>query len=138
MPNCLVQNCPSVKLSGCQIVHFYYLGAKLSAFIILVPNCPLYYLGAKLSSAKLSGAKLSGAKLSHHLEFDDLQKKTSKKKGISYFMKFEAASSRICCGQCGQENVLRAQLPQLLLNMAIPLICHGSHGNTRVNFFWPV
>ena len=42
------------KLSWCQIVHFYYLGAKLSAFIILVPNCPLYYLGAKLSGAKLS------------------------------------------------------------------------------------
>ena len=38
---------------------------KLSAFIILVPNCPLYYLGAKLSGAKLSGAKLSGAKLSY-------------------------------------------------------------------------
>ena len=37
---------------------------------------------------------------------------------ISYFMKFEAASSRICCGQCGQENVLTAQLPQLLLKMA--------------------
>ena len=32
----------------------YYLGAKLSAFIILVPNCSLYYLGAKLSGAKLS------------------------------------------------------------------------------------
>ena len=29
------------KLSWCQIVHFYYLGAKLSAFIILVPNCPV-------------------------------------------------------------------------------------------------
>ena len=38
----------------------------MSAFIILVPNCPLYYLGAKLSSAKLSGAKLSGAKLSYN------------------------------------------------------------------------
>ena len=48
---CLVPNC---------------LGAKLSAFIILVPNCPLYYLGAKLSGAKLSGAKLSGAKLSYN------------------------------------------------------------------------
>ena len=59
MPNCPVPNCPGAKLSGCQIVHFYYLGAKLSAFIILVPNCPLYYLGAKLSGAKLSGAKLS-------------------------------------------------------------------------------
>ena len=54
MPNCPVPNCPGAKLSGCQIVHFYYLGAKLSAFIILVPNCPLYYLGAKLSGAKLS------------------------------------------------------------------------------------
>ena len=54
VPNCPVPNCPGAKLSGCQIVHFYYLGAKLSAFIILVPNCPLYYLGAKLSSAKLS------------------------------------------------------------------------------------
>ena len=51
MPNCPVPNCPS---------------AKLSAFIILVPNCPLYYLGAKLSGAKLSGAKLSGAKLSYN------------------------------------------------------------------------
>ena len=59
MPNCPVPNCPGAKLSWCQIVHFYYLGAKLSAFIILVPNCPLYYLGAKLSGAKLSGAKLS-------------------------------------------------------------------------------
>ena len=64
MPNCPVPNCPGAKLSGCQIVRFYYLGAKLSAFIILVPNCLLYYLGAKLSGAKLSDAKLSGAKLS--------------------------------------------------------------------------
>ena len=62
----LVPNCPSAKLSGCQIALFYYLGAKLSAFIFLVLNCPLYYLGAKLSSAKLSGAKLSGAKLSYN------------------------------------------------------------------------
>ena len=54
VPNCPVPNCPGAKLSGCQIVHFYYLGAKLSAFIILVPNCPPYYLGAKLSGAKLS------------------------------------------------------------------------------------
>ena len=54
VPNCPVPNCPGAKLSWCQIVHFYYLGAKLSAFIILVPNCPLYYLGAKLSGAKLS------------------------------------------------------------------------------------
>merc|ERR1712240_906636 len=46
----LVPNCPGAKLSWCQIVHFYYLGAKLSAFIILVPNCPLYYLSAKLST----------------------------------------------------------------------------------------
>ena len=64
VPNCPVPNCPGAKLSWCQIVHFYYLGAKLSAFIILVPNCPLYYLGAKLS-----GAKLSGAKLSYNLSF---------------------------------------------------------------------
>merc|ERR1711884_80714 len=61
---CLVPNCPGAKLSGaklsgCQIVRFYFLGAKLSAFIILVPNCLLYYLGTKLSGAKLSGAKLS-------------------------------------------------------------------------------
>ena len=41
VPNCPVPNCPGAKMSGCQIVHFYYLGAKLSAFIILVPNCPL-------------------------------------------------------------------------------------------------
>ena len=54
VPNCPVPNCPGAKLSWCQIVHFYYLGAKLSVFIILVPNCPLYYLGAKLSGAKLS------------------------------------------------------------------------------------
>ena len=67
VPNCPVPNCPGAKLSWCQIVHFYYLGAKLSAFIILVPNCPLYYLGAKLSGAKLSSAKLSGAKLSYNL-----------------------------------------------------------------------
>ena len=68
VPNCPVPNCPGAKLSWCQIVHFYYLGAKLSAFIILVPNCPLYYLGAKLSGAKLSGAKFSGAKLSYNRE----------------------------------------------------------------------
>ena len=54
MPNCPVPNCPGAKLSGWQIVNFYYLGAKLSVFLILVPNCPLYYLGAKLSGAKLS------------------------------------------------------------------------------------
>ena len=48
----LVPNCP-----------FYYVGAKLSwcqivrCQIVLVPNCP---------GAKLSGAKLSGAKLSYH------------------------------------------------------------------------
>ena len=88
MPNCPVPNCLGAKLSGWQIVHFYYSGAKLSVFIILVPNClfllswcqvvrfiilepncpvlnclvpncPLYYLVAKLSGAKLSGAKLS-------------------------------------------------------------------------------
>ena len=53
-----VANCP-LLLFWCQIVCFYYLGAKLSVFIILVPSCPLYYLGAKLSGAKLSGAKLS-------------------------------------------------------------------------------
>merc|ERR1711963_1044335 len=34
----LVPNCP-LLLSWCQIVRFYYLGAKLSAFIILVSNC---------------------------------------------------------------------------------------------------
>ena len=61
------QVCPGAKLSGCQIVHYNYLGAKLSPFIILVPNCLLYYLGAKLSGVKLSGAKLSGAKLSYNL-----------------------------------------------------------------------
>ena len=88
VPNCPVPNCLGAKFSGWQIVHFYYFGAKLSVFIILVrnclfllswcqvvrfiilepncpvlnclvPNCPLYYLGAKLSGAKLSGAKLS-------------------------------------------------------------------------------
>ena len=26
----------------------------------------------------------------------------------------------------------------LKLAKSIPLICHGSHGYTRVNFFWPV
>ena len=41
VPNCPVPNCPGAKFSGCHIVHFYYLGAKLSAFIILVPNCPV-------------------------------------------------------------------------------------------------
>ena len=60
-----VPNCP-LLLSWCQILRFYHLGAKLSAFIFLVLNCPLYYLGAKLSSAKLSGAKLSGAKFSYN------------------------------------------------------------------------
>merc|ERR1711954_330863 len=63
VPNCPVPNCPGAKLSWCQIVlvpncplllswcqivRFYYLGAKLSSllswcqivlFIILVPNC---------------------------------------------------------------------------------------------------
>ena len=67
MPNCPEPNCPGAKFSGCQSVLFYYLGAKLSAFIILVPNCPLYYLGAKLS-----GAKLSGAKLSYNLGWDGM------------------------------------------------------------------
>ena len=48
------------KLSWCLIVLVpNFLGAKLSVFIILVPNCLLYYLGVKLSGAKLSGAKLS-------------------------------------------------------------------------------
>merc|ERR1712240_761468 len=56
-----VPNCPGAKLSWCQIVHFYYLGAKLSPLlswcqivrcqivrcqIVLVPNCP----GTKLST----------------------------------------------------------------------------------------
>ena len=41
MPICPVPHCPGAKLSGCQIVRFYYLGAKLSVFIILVPNCPM-------------------------------------------------------------------------------------------------
>ena len=55
------------KLSWCQIVQCQ---------IFLVPNYPFllfwcqivrfYYFGAKLSSAKLSGAKLSGAKLSYN------------------------------------------------------------------------
>merc|ERR1711963_22217 len=58
VPNFPVPNCPGAKLSWCQIVHFYYLSAKLSAFIILVPNCPLYYLGAKLSGAKLSWCQI--------------------------------------------------------------------------------
>ena len=39
VPNCPVPNCLGAKLSGWQIVHFYYSGAKLSVFIILVPNC---------------------------------------------------------------------------------------------------
>merc|ERR1712012_1097048 len=39
---------------------------SIMAIFILLPNCPLYYLGAKLSGAKLSGAKLSGAKLSYN------------------------------------------------------------------------
>ena len=30
VPNCPLPNCPGAKLSGCQIVRFYYLGAKLS------------------------------------------------------------------------------------------------------------
>ena len=68
------------KLSGCQIVRFYNLCAKLSAFIILVPNCPLYYLGAKLSGAKLSGAKLAGAKLSYNLPKDQLKVQNSRRK----------------------------------------------------------
>ena len=54
-------NCPGAKLSGAQLPIFSYLdaklsvcflGAKLSAFTILVPIC----LGAKLSAP---GAKLS-------------------------------------------------------------------------------
>ena len=54
MPNCPGAKFSGAKLSWCQIFRFYYLGAKLSVFIILEPNCPLYYLGAKLSGAKLS------------------------------------------------------------------------------------
>ena len=45
----------------------YNIGAKLSVFTMLVPNCPFSYLGAKLSVCLL-GAKLSvcllGAELS--------------------------------------------------------------------------
>ena len=40
VPNCPVPNCPGAKLSGCQIVRFLSLDAKLS--------------GDKLSGAKLS------------------------------------------------------------------------------------
>merc|ERR1711873_156953 len=64
VPNCPMPNCPTIRIRYHIFYfkhihpqnekHFYYLGAKLSAFIILVPNCPLYYLGAKLSGAKLS------------------------------------------------------------------------------------
>ena len=65
------------KLSWCQIARCQIvlvpncLGAKLSAFIILEPKFPLYYLGAKLS-----GAKLSGAKLSYNPRLNPDQKKT--------------------------------------------------------------
>ena len=45
VPNCPGPDCPCAKFSGCQIVCFLTLGAKLS--------------GAKFSGAKLSGAKLS-------------------------------------------------------------------------------
>ena len=34
------------------------------SFFFMVPNCPLYYVGAKLSWCQISGAKLSDAKLS--------------------------------------------------------------------------
>ena len=60
------------KLSWCQIVHFYNFGAKLSAFIILVPNCPLYYLGAKLSGAKLSYNQGRGAGVWRPPKSDDV------------------------------------------------------------------
>ena len=30
------------------------------------------------------------------------------------------------------------EMEQKLRHWAIPHICHGSHGYTRVNFFWPV
>ena len=37
---------------------------NLHVIFFLVPNCPFYYVGAKLSWCQISGAKLSDAKLS--------------------------------------------------------------------------
>ena len=42
------------KRCGAKLSVFYYVGAKLSVFIMLVPNCP----GAKLSGAKLSWCQI--------------------------------------------------------------------------------
>ena len=36
---------------------------NLDVIFSLVPNCPLYYVGAKLSCAKFAGAKLSGCQI---------------------------------------------------------------------------
>ena len=103
VPNCPVPNCPGAKLSWCQIVHFYYLGAKLSAFIILVPNCPLYYLGAKLSGAKLSGAKLSYNQ--NQVPYFSFQTYTSpkwktKKKRSFILMRTQIGFNLKCIAQC--------------------------------------
>ena len=53
------------------------LNYNWKSFFFLVPNCPFYYVGAKLSWCQIArcqivlvpncpGAKLSGAKLSYH------------------------------------------------------------------------
>ena len=34
VPNCPVPNCPGVKLSECQIVHFYYLKSSIWPFLL--------------------------------------------------------------------------------------------------------
>ena len=61
----------------CVFLIFYFieeiilLNYNLDVIFFLVPNCPLYYVGAKLSGAKLSVfimlvSNCLGAKLSYH------------------------------------------------------------------------
>ena len=47
---------------------------NLDVIFSLVPNCPLYYVGAKLSCAKFAGAKLS--RFIVHSSLDDLVETT--------------------------------------------------------------
>merc|ERR1711978_378678 len=89
VPNCPVPKCPGAKFSWCQIVHFYYLGAKLSAFIILVPNCPLYYLRAKLPVPNCPVPNCPTIKIRYHIfHFKHIHPQNEKqKKTIFHFNK---------------------------------------------------
>ena len=64
--------CPGAKLSGCQIVRFYFIGDKLSDFsswcqIVRLPSwCQIvrsYFLGAKLSRWQIVRCQIVGCKI---------------------------------------------------------------------------